>query len=225
MEERLAAIRQRMEQACARAGRDPTEVRLIAVSKKQPPEVVAAAAECGLTEFGENRVQEAMAKLPLCPDGLTWHLIGHLQANKVRHAVQAFSLIHSVDSVPLLERIDRIAAEAGITQSVLLQVNISGEAAKSGIAPGEVPGFLEASTRCMNVDVLGLMTMPPFTPDPAGAAPVFQELRGLRDRWRDRSGIPLDDLSMGMSHDFECAIEAGATWIRVGTALLGERKR
>jgi pyridoxal phosphate enzyme (YggS family) len=130
-----------------------------------------------------------------------------------------------VDSIALLERIDRIAAEQGKTMPVLIQVNVSGEAAKFGVSPEAASELLEVSTQCMNVDLLGLMTMPPFTPDPADAATHFHKLRELRDVWRHQFGIPLDELSMGMSHDFEVAIEAGATWIRVGTALLGERKR
>ena len=223
--ERLAALHERIAAACQRGGRDPGEVRVLAVSKKQPPEVIEAAADCGLRVFGENRVQEAAAKIPLCPEGLHWHLIGHLQTNKVKPAVYSFAMIHSVDSIDLLERIDRHAAEAGRTMPVLMQVNVAGESAKFGISPEAAPALLEASTRCMNVDLLGLMTLPPFTPDPADAAPVFQRLRELRDQWRRETGIPLGELSMGMSHDFEYAIEAGATWIRLGTLLLGERGR
>lgn len=222
--DRLEAILGRVGAACERAGRDPAEVRLVAVSKKQPPEAVAEAAACGVGVFGENRVQEAAAKIPLCPDGLSWHLVGHLQGNKVRAAVELFDLIHSVDSERLLRRVDAAAAESGRTVSVLLQVNVSGEGAKSGMAPEELEGVLRASTECLNVDVLGLMTMPPFTPDPAEAAPHFRRLRELRDESRDRTGIPLSELSMGMSGDFEVAIEEGATWVRIGTALLGTRK-
>jgi pyridoxal phosphate enzyme (YggS family) len=224
IEHRLATIKERMAHACNRAGRNPAEVQLLAVSKKKAPVCIAAAAACGLRLFGENRVQEAAAKIPECPDGLTWHLIGHLQSNKVRPAVELFEAIHSVDSAKLLQRIDAAAAEAGRTVAVLLQVNVAGEAAKFGLAPDAIGEVLEVATGCINVDVVGLMTIPPLHPDPEASAPYFARLRTLRDRLRNRSGFPLDQLSMGMSGDFEVAIREGATIIRVGTALLGERE-
>jgi hypothetical protein len=224
MAERVEAIRGRIVAACEGAGRDPAAVRMVAVSKKQSPQVVAEAAACGVRVFGENRVQEAAAKIPLCPDGLSWHLVGHLQGNKVRAAVEYFDLIHSVDDEKLLRRIDGAAAEAGRTVAVLLQVNVAEEAGKSGMTAEALPGVLRASTACLHVDVMGLMAMPPFTPDPADAAPHFRRLRELRDRVQQESGIPLPELSMGMSGDFEVAIAEGATWVRIGTALLGARK-
>jgi pyridoxal phosphate enzyme (YggS family) len=221
--DRLDAIQNQVNAACKRAGRDPAEVRLVTVSKKQTPDTIREAADAGLSVFGENKVQEAAAKIPLCPDGLTWHLIGHLQSNKARLAVALFDMIHSVDSLKLLQRIDQLASECGRTLAVCLQVNVSGEASKSGLPPEAVPEVLAGATRCINVDLVGLMTIPPFTPDPADATPHFRRLRVLRDQWQEEHGIPLPELSMGMSHDFEYAIAEGATWIRIGTALLGKR--
>ncbi len=223
MQERIDAVRLRLASACQAAGRDEAAVRVVAVSKKQSPEVIAAAACCGLDVFGENKVQEAAVKIPLCPEHLAWHLVGHLQSNKVRLAVELFHMIHSVDSLRLLTRINDAASEAGKTMPVCLQINVSGEASKFGLAPGAVPELLQAATGLMNVDVVGLMTMPPFTPDPKDTAPLFRRLRELRDGWREDYGVPLDELSMGMSHDFEAAVAEGATWIRIGTALLGSR--
>jgi pyridoxal phosphate enzyme (YggS family) len=173
--------------------------------------------------FGENRVQEARQKIPQCPGHLEWHMVGHLQTNKVSHAVRLFSMIHSVDSPRLLEAVDRACETAGRVLPVCLEVNVSGERSKFGLKPGEVPAVLERSTRLLNVDVVGLMTIPPFTEDPGDARPFFRRLREQRDVWRAQSGFSLDQLSMGMSHDFEVAIEEGATWIRLGTVLFGRR--
>lgn len=223
MDDRLARIRERMAAACGRAGRNPDEVRLLAVSKTQPPERVAEAFRAGLTVFGENRVQEAAAKIPLCPSPLEWHLIGHLQGNKAKAAVSLFQMIHSVDSVALLDRINRLCEEAGRDMPVCLEINVSGEASKFGMPPEEVPAALEQAVSMMRVSVVGLMTMPPYAEDPGRARHFFQTLRALRDRCRAQTGFDLPELSMGMSHDFEVAIEEGATWIRVGSALFGER--
>jgi hypothetical protein len=223
IEERFQAIQARIVEACRREGRDPAEINLVAVSKKQPPEVIREAAACGISVFGENRVQELEQKVPLCPDGLTWHLVGHLQSNKAGRAVELFDAIHSIDSLKLLEKVNAAAEEAGRTVSVFLQVSVSGEASKFGLAPDAVSPVLEASVKLMNVDIIGLMTMPPHTPEPEGAAPFFEALRELRDRLRADTGFPLEDLSMGMSHDFHIAITEGANWIRIGTALLGAR--
>jgi len=217
-------IQERVVHACDLTGRKQNDVRVVVVSKKQLPELVAEAAECGIRCFGENKVQEAAAKIPLCPDDLEWHLVGHLQSNKTRAAVELFDMIHSIDSTRLLEKVNSMSAEVGRTIPVLLQVNVSGEISKSGLAPEEVPAVLDASAHCMNVDLVGLMTIPPFTPDPADAGPVFARLREWRDVWRDEYGISLEELSMGMSYDFEIAIQEGATRIRVGTALFGERR-
>jgi pyridoxal phosphate enzyme (YggS family) len=223
MEERVGAVRTRLAAACERCGRDPASVRLVAVSKTYGPDAITEAVRCGVDVFGENRVQEAAAKIEYCPPGLEWHLIGHLQSNKARVAVRMFDLIHSVDSPKLLQAVDRLSREEGVTQRLLLQVNVSGEASKFGLSPDEVPALLEASRDCMNVEVAGLMTMPPLTTDPQKAAPYFARLRSLRDVWRDTSGLDLDELSMGMSHDCEVAIAEGATLVRIGTALFGER--
>lgn len=223
-QERVEAIRARMEAACGRAGRKPGDVRLIAVSKTFGPDDVREAAECGLGLFGESKVQEARHKIPMCPGHIEWLMIGHLQRNKVREAVRLFQGIHSVDTLPLLEAVNSEAAEAGKTLPVLLEINVSGERSKFGMAPESVPAVLERAGALMNVDVLGLMTLPPFDPEPEKARPFFRQLRALRDAWRASSGFPLNELSMGMSQDFEVAIEEGATWIRVGTGLFGTRK-
>lgn len=223
--ERVQSVLDRMEAACRRAGRDPASVRLVAVSKTHPPEAVREAYEAGLRVFGESRVQEAAAKIPMCPGDISWHMIGHLQRNKARHAVQLFDVIHSVDSLRLLETLDRLAQEAGRRPQILLEVNVSGERSKFGMAPEEGPGALEAATKLHNIQVVGLMTMPPFFEEPEKARPFFQRLRVLRDEWRARTGFALNELSMGMTHDFEIAIEEGATWVRVGTAIFGERRR
>jgi PLP dependent protein len=215
--DRLAAVRAEIDAACARAGRDPAGVRIVAVSKKQPPERVRDASESGQGVFGENRVQEARAKIPLCPGGLEWHMIGHLQRNKVREAVRLFGMIHSVDSWRLLEAVEAAADEAGVTVPVCLEVNVSGEPVKYGAAPEAVPGLLEQAGALMHVDVVGLMTMPPLTPDPAEARPYFRALRELRDA----QDVPLPELSMGMTRDYAIAVEEGATWVRLGTGLFG----
>lgn len=223
--ERYAAIRQRIEEACGKAGRPVSSVGLIAVSKTHGPERVAEAAAAGLTIFGENKVQEARAKIPLCPGHLIWHLVGHLQSNKAHAACELFDVIHSVDSLKLLQTIDRACDELGRTMKVLLEVNVSGEGSKFGAAPESVPALLEAANQLSRVEVRGLMTMPPLTPEAEDARPHFRRLRELRDEWSSSLGIRLDELSMGMSGDFPVAIEEGATWIRVGTALFGERER
>jgi PLP dependent protein len=223
-QERLNGVRRRMEEACARAGRKASSVSLVAVSKTHGPEQVREAAECGMAVFGESRIQEAVAKIPLCPGNLSWHMVGHLQRNKVRAAVPLFDMIHSVDSARLLEAIDLACGDAGKTMPVLIEVNVSGEGSKYGLPPDEVPPVLEAANRLTRASVVGLMTMPPFTEDVEKARPHFRRLRELRDEWSARMNIPLPELSMGMTHDFEIAIEEGATWIRVGTALFGERE-
>lgn len=218
--ERLESVERRIAAACAKAERPRDSVTLLAVSKTKPPEAVRDAAECGLRRFGENRVQEAQAKIPLCPAGLEWHLIGHLQSNKAKVAAQYFQMVHSVDSLKLLQALD---AHAGTTLPVLLQVNVSGEAAKFGMKPAEVAGVIEAANQMQKVEVHGLMTIPPFTPDPEKARAHFVALRELRDWLEDETGTPLPELSMGMSHDLEVAIEEGSTWVRIGTDLFGSR--
>lgn len=221
--ERLEEVRKRIKAACGRAGRDPGDVSILAAAKTFGPDNIREAAESGLTVIGENRVQEARQKIPLCPGHLKWHMIGHLQRNKAREAVQLFSMIHSVDSWRLLEAINSACEVTGNVMPVCLEVNVSGESSKFGLAPDEVPGLFEQCGRFMNIDVIGLMTIPPFTKDAQGARPFFRRLRELRDEWQKGCGVCLEQLSIGMSNDFEVAIEEGATWIRLGTVLFGER--
>ena len=223
MQERVNEVRERMARACERAGRDLDSVRLIAVSKTYPPERVCEAAACGLTVFGENRIYEAEAKIPACPGNVEWELIGHLQRNKAMRAVSLFQRIHAIDSLPLLKKINTCAQELGKTMPVCVQVNVSGESSKHGLAPDEVEGVLEQASGLLSVDVVGVMTIPPFAPDPEKARPHFRRLRELRDTWSAATGFELSELSMGMSGDLEVAIEEGATCIRVGTAIFGTR--
>jgi pyridoxal phosphate enzyme (YggS family) len=223
MQKKIDDILMRMEQACLRAGRGVDEVRLIAVSKTYPPESVREAAACGLHIFGESRIYEAEAKIPVCPGNIEWELIGHLQRNKVKRAVRLFNTIHSVDSLALLDKINGASRDYGKTMRVCLEINVSGEGSKHGFAPEEVPQVLEEAGSLMNVDVVGLMTIPPFMADAEGVRPYFRQLRELRDELAELSGLGLEELSMGMSGDFEVAIEEGATCVRVGTAIFGKR--
>jgi pyridoxal phosphate enzyme (YggS family) len=219
----LEQVRRRIAAACERAGRDPASVTLLAVSKGQPPEVVRAAAELGLTLFGENKVQEARAKIPLCPGRLRWHLVGHLQTNKARDAVQWFEMIQSVDSLRLAEELQKQAEKAAKTVPVLLEVNVAGEASKFGYRPEQLLAELPALNAFPRLEIRGLMTLAPWTPEPEKVRPVFRRLRELKAECEQRLGAPLEHLSMGMSGDFEVAIEEGATLVRIGTALFGPR--
>ena len=221
--ERLATVEGRIEAACDRSGRQADDVTIVAVAKTVGPDAVTAASECGQIVIGENRVQEAMQKIPLCPGHLEWHMVGHLQRNKVGAAVGLFSMIHSVDSLSLLESLNEACGVAGITLPVCLQVNVSGEGSKFGMAPEEGPAMLDRCGGFMNLDVVGLMTIPPFTADPEDARPFFRKLREYRDAWRESSGFPLEHLSMGMSGDFEVAVEEGSTMVRLGASLFGTR--
>jgi len=223
---RLSAVRQRLARALERAGRLPSAARLVAVSKTRPAEDVRAAFDAGQVDFGENRVQEALEKIAATSDiPIAWHLVGHLQTNKARRAAGAFAWIHSIESADLLKRVDTAAEEAGRGPELLVQVDMAGEPTKHG-APAETwLSLFEAASGCRAARVAGLMLLPPFTPDPEGARPYFRRLRALRDELAAR-GVPpamLRELSMGMSHDFEVAVEEGATLIRVGTAIFGER--
>ncbi len=222
--ENLSRVEQRIRGACQACGRDRNEVELMAVSKTRPPEAVRDALAAGQLLFGENRVQEALAKIPELPGTLRWHLIGHLQTNKVRHALHAgFELIHGVDSARLLEALEAAATELGRVQPVLIQVNVSGEPSKFGLPPAELEPLLEKASGLRGVEPRGLMTIPPLSEDPEKAAPHFARLRELRDRAAASSGFPLEILSMGMSHDLEVAIREGATLVRVGTDIFGAR--
>ena len=223
---RLTQIRARMANAAARAGRSPSDVRLIAVSKTFPVEAVRAAYDAGHRDFGENRLQELLQKME-ATSGLDvqWHLIGHLQSNKARKAAERVPLIHSVDSVDLLRRLEAAAAAAGTRPKLLVQVDLAAEPTKHGAPPETLAGIFEEAQRARAVMVVGLMLLPPLAENPEDARPWFRRLRDERDRLRD-AGIAdalLRELSMGMSHDFEVAIEEGATMIRVGTALFGDR--
>jgi hypothetical protein len=221
----LDSIRKRIAAACERAGRDTDSITLLAVTKSQPPEVVAAAAQLGLNLFGENKVQEAKAKIPLCPGRLRWHFIGHLQSNKCRDAVELFEMIQSVDSLPLAREIARRAEQAAKTIPVLLEVNVAGEASKFGYAPEKLLAELKEINALPRIEIHGLMTMPPYATDPEKARPHFRRLRELKAQAEQVLGAPLPHLSMGMSGDFEVAIEEGATMVRIGTALFGPRTR
>lgn len=222
--ERVRVVRRRIEEAATACGRDPAEIRLVAVSKTWPPEAVAAAHEAGLTVFGENYVQEAREKIAaLASLPVRWHLIGHLQTNKAKFAVRFFDLIHTLDSVRLAREIDRLAARLAKVQDVLIQVSLAGEETKSGASPTEVPALLAEASRLAHLRVLGLMTIPPYFDDPQRARPYFARLRALRDRLQEESGIALPELSMGMTGDFEAAIAEGATLVRIGTAIFGKR--
>lgn len=220
----LAQVRGRIATLAAAAGRAPESVRLVAVSKTVAAEAVRQALAAGQTEFGENQVQELTRKAQVLGGACTWHLIGHLQSNKVRPAVRAAAWIHSVDSTALLERIDRIAAEEGRCPIVLLQVNLSGETTKSGAPPDRVEELVLCARRCTHLSCRGLMTMAPFEAPESVLHSVFGGLRELRDRLQDRTGVPLPELSMGMSGDYPVAIEEGATLVRIGTAIFGPRQ-
>lgn len=219
----LENIRARVAAACAAAGRLAPDVRLLAVSKTFGPEAIREAAAAGQRLFGENRVQEAAAKIPECPGRLEWHLVGHLQSNKAFVAANLFDWIHSVDSIKLLDTLDRHAETVGRRLNVLLQVNVSGERAKSGLPPAEVPAVLTRIPHLRNVTVRGFMTIPPLTADPEKARPHFRRLRELRDQWTRDLGLDLPELSMGMTHDMDIAIAEGATIVRVGTGIFGDR--
>jgi pyridoxal phosphate enzyme (YggS family) len=221
--ERLATVRERIANACARAHREVASVRLVLASKTQPPDAIAAAYAAGARDFGENYVQEAIAKRAALGH-LTearWHLIGHLQSNKARTAAENFDLIHTLDTARLANALARVRPSPPIP--VLIEVNLGGEASKSGVPPDAVAPLLESVRHA--VDVRGLMTIPPPTENPLDAHRWFVQLRELRDRLATASGLALDELSMGMTEDYEAAIEEGATIVRVGRAVFGERLR
>ena len=220
----LALVQERMAVAAARAGRAPEAVRLVAVSKTVEAQRVAQALAAGQTLFGENYVQEAREKIPQLGAGPQWHLIGHLQSNKAKLAVQLFSVVQTVDRFKLAQALDRHAGAEGKRLGVLLQVNVGGEAQKSGCQPGEAPALAQAVAGLSHLELMGLMTMPPFFDQPEKVRPMFAELRRLAVKLApDLPPGSMDQLSMGMSGDFEAAIEEGATLVRVGTAIFGDR--
>ncbi len=223
--ERIRQVRLRVAEAAVRSGRNADDVTIIAVTKTVPIERIALAYELGLKVFGENRVQEARAKIAVLHYPLMrWHLIGHLQTNKVARAAELFDLIHSVDSARLAGALERSAAQRGRTVPVLLQVNVSGEASKEGVSPAALPALVEEVLGLPHVRVQGLMTIAPDTTQPEEVRPVFRRLRELRDELRERFPYgSWNDLSMGMSNDFLVAIEEGATMVRIGRAIFGER--
>lgn len=226
---RLEEVRGRIAAAARRRDRDLEDITLVAVSKTHPAAIVSQASTFGVTDFGENRVQEAETKIgELGLANIRWHLIGHLQANKVRRAVKLFDVIHSLDSVELARRLERSCLELGRENlSVLIQVDLAGEATKSGAPVDVLPELVKVVNECSHLSLKGLMVLPPFFADPESVRPFFRRLRELRDELQvaGQFGKARGELSMGMTHDFEVAIEEGATMLRVGTAIFGERER
>jgi pyridoxal phosphate enzyme (YggS family) len=221
----LESLRQRIAAACERAGREPSSVTMLAVTKTHPPEIVAEAAQLGLTLFGENKVQEAKAKIPHCPGRLRWHMIGHLQTNKCRDAVELFEMVQGVDSLHLAEELNTRAEQAAKTMPILLEVNSGGEASKFGYTAEKLLAELAQLNALSRLEIHGLMTIPPWAANPEKTRSSFGQLRELKERCEQALGAPLPHLSMGMSGDFEVAIEEGATIVRVGTALFGARPK
>jgi pyridoxal phosphate enzyme (YggS family) len=227
--ERVAAVRERIARAAERAARSAADVKLVAVSKTHPAEAVRAAFAAGVRDFGENRVQEAEPKIAATSDlvaaGACWHLVGHLQSNKARRAAALFGLVQSIDSVEIAERLARVGEEAGRPLSGLVEVDLAGEATKFGLKEPELLPALARLRGRAGLRLEGLMLLPPFFEDPEAVRPFFQRLRALRDRALSEGLLARAELSMGMSHDFEVAVEEGATLVRVGTAIFGERRQ
>jgi len=225
---RVTAVRERLTRAAARAGRDPSDVRLVAVSKTHPAEAVRQAWDAGLRDFGENKVQEAEGKIAALSDLRStsrWHLIGHLQGNKVRKAAGLFDCVHSIDDSDIALRLDRAAGEAGRTVDGLVQVDLAAQAGKFGMAEEQLGPALERMRGCAALRVVGLMGFPPYEDVPERTRGFFARLRELRDTMAERGLLQGRELSMGMSHDLEVAVEEGSTMVRIGTALFGERPR
>jgi len=223
----LKTVMGRIASAAKRAGRDPSSVRLIVVTKTVDVESIRQAVAAGASVLGENRVQEAREKIETLGNRARWHLIGHLQTNKAKYAVKLFDLIHSVDNFELAKELDKQAAKIGKVQDVLIEVSIAGETAKAGVAMQEVIVLVREAAKLRNISIKGLMTMPPYSENPEDSRPFFRKLRELAETLT-REGIPgvsMKELSMGMSNDFEVAVEEGATMVRVGTAILGERNK
>ena len=224
---RLADIRAQLAAAARKSGREPDEVRLIAISKTHPASVIKQVCQLGATDFGENRVQEAEGKIAeIGREQVRWHLVGHLQANKARRAVSLFDVIHSVDTLDLAKRLDRLCVEEGRDSlPILIQVDLGHEETKSGVDESELTHLVEGLGPLTRLKLIGLMTLPPFSDDPEQSRPYFRRLRELRDELNQRGafGERTGELSMGMSHDFQVAIEEGATMVRIGTAIFGER--
>jgi PLP dependent protein len=223
--ENLERVREQIAQAAARAGRVAEEIELVAITKTHPAEKVREAIEAGQTLFGESRVQEARAKIPELPSDLRWHFVGHLQKNKIRHALPLFEMIHSVDSLGLAQEINRIAEEQGMHPRVLLEVNVAGEGSKFGFKSETLRAEMESLLALPRLSILGLMTIPPLAEKAEASRKYFVQLRELRDRLQTEFHVDLAQLSMGMTEDFVVAVEEGATLVRVGTAIFGERKK
>jgi pyridoxal phosphate enzyme (YggS family) len=221
--ENLQLVRQRISNACSRAGRLPESVSLIAVSKTFPAESIREAMNCGQLSFGESRVQEAEPKIAVLPGGLHWHFIGRVQRNKVRKILQSFEVIHAIDSLRLAAYTDEVAKDLGVFPKVFLQVNIGDEASKGGFEGESLRREMESLLELKRLDIIGLMCIPPAGDHPDAGRPWFVKLRETRDLLEDRFGVKLPDLSMGMSGDFEVAIEEGATHVRVGSSIFGNR--
>ena len=222
---RLAQVRERLADAARKSGRTAEQIELVAVSKTHAAEKVQEAIEAGQLLFGESRVQEARAKIPLLPSRLRWHFIGHLQKNKIRHALPLFELFHGIDSLVLAREMERIAEEEGMRPRVLLEVNVAGEASKHGFSLEALRRDLEAALSLGRLTIEGLMTLPPLAPEAEASRQYFIALRKLRDQLESEYDVRLSQLSMGMSGDFPIAIEEGATLVRVGTAIFGERSQ
>jgi len=224
--ERLVRVREQIARAAERAGRRAEDITLIAVSKTFDSATVQQAVDAGAGDLGENRVQEAMTKVPAVRGAVRWHLIGHLQSNKARQAVEAFDVIHTIDSGELAERVDRIAGETGRRPAVLVQVDLAHEESKSGANEDRLPDIIKALDSAQHLEFRGLMTLPPFFDSPEQTRPYFRRLREILETLNRLRGPQqrLTELSMGMSHDFEIAIEEGATMVRVGTAIFGSRE-
>ena len=223
--ERLEQVRAEIEQAAAKSGRNIQEIELIAVSKAHDAEKIREAVAGGQLLFGESKVQEGRAKIPLLASHLRWHFIGHLQKNKVRHALPLFELVHTIDSVDLAKQVERIGKEDGLFPRVLLQVNVAGEGSKFGFTPGVLMESMEQLLELQRLSIEGLMTIPPLTMEPEKSRPHFARLRSLRNELEQRFHLTLPHLSMGMSDDFGVAVEEGATLVRIGTRIFGPRYR
>jgi PLP dependent protein len=225
IEENLEQVRAKIAAAAQKAGRSTDEVRLVAVSKTHPAESVRTAHHAGQNLFGESRIQEARAKIPELPSSLEWHFIGHLQKNKIRHALPLFDLFHSVDSLALARDLNRIADEVGSRPRILLEVNVSGEGSKFGFRPEILHAEIEDLLALPRLTIEGLMTIPPLAAESERSRKFFVQLRELRDALQTEFELPLAELSMGMTNDYAVAVEEGATMVRVGTAIFGERPK
>ncbi len=223
IKENYRHLLERIAESCRRVGRDPGEVKIIAVSKRFPPETINHAVELGIRELGENRIQEAVEKIPQVKGEVNWHFVGHLQSNKVKEAVQYFSLIHSLDRYSLARELDRRARLEEKKVRALVQVDVAGEETKHGLSPQDLKEFVEEVSRWGTIKIEGLMTMAPFVEDPEEVRPFFRQMRKLRDSVK-KPGLELPHLSMGMTNDFTVAVEEGATMVRIGTALFGSRQ-